>query len=159
LQNRNDHQLKTTKRAPVTSNAIHLPGSRFLHYIRFTYPISGAAAAVTATTTFANGDVKYGDADCANDYLIIAGGSETGNSADLIYSRDRFCGKVLGYCEAQTTGTGCDARVGAVTTFTKPFILGVVTDSDEGADVTNPTDTANRGFNLLYSQQPCLSSG
>jgi hypothetical protein len=38
-QNHNIHQLKTTKRALVTSNAIHLTGSRILHYIRFTYPI------------------------------------------------------------------------------------------------------------------------
>jgi hypothetical protein len=33
------HQLNSTKRARVTSNAIHLPGSRILHYVRFRYPI------------------------------------------------------------------------------------------------------------------------
>jgi hypothetical protein len=33
------HQLSSTKRARVTSNAIHLPGSRILHYVRFRYPI------------------------------------------------------------------------------------------------------------------------
>jgi hypothetical protein len=33
------HQLNNTKRARVTSNAIHLPGSRILHYVRFRYPI------------------------------------------------------------------------------------------------------------------------
>jgi hypothetical protein len=33
------HQLNSTKRARVTSNAIHLPGSRILHFVRFRYPI------------------------------------------------------------------------------------------------------------------------
>jgi hypothetical protein len=33
------HQLNSTKRARLTSNAIHLPGSRILHYFRFRYPI------------------------------------------------------------------------------------------------------------------------
>jgi hypothetical protein len=33
------HQPNSTKRARVTSNAIHLPGSRILHYVRFRYPI------------------------------------------------------------------------------------------------------------------------
>jgi hypothetical protein len=31
------HQLNSTKRACVTSNAIHLPSSRILHYVRFRY--------------------------------------------------------------------------------------------------------------------------
>jgi hypothetical protein len=34
------HQLNSTKRARVTSNAIHLPSSRILHYLRFRYPIN-----------------------------------------------------------------------------------------------------------------------
>jgi hypothetical protein len=42
------HQLNSTKRARVTSNAIHLPGSRILHYVRFRYPIQATA---TTTTT------------------------------------------------------------------------------------------------------------
>jgi hypothetical protein len=33
------HQLNSTKRACVTSNAIYLPGSRILHYVRLRYPI------------------------------------------------------------------------------------------------------------------------
>jgi hypothetical protein len=33
------HQLNSIKRARVTSNAIHLPCSRILHYVRFRYPI------------------------------------------------------------------------------------------------------------------------
>jgi hypothetical protein len=33
------HQLNSTKRARVTSNAIHLPSSRILHYVRLRYPI------------------------------------------------------------------------------------------------------------------------
>ena len=42
----------------------------------------------------------------------------------------------------------------SVTTFTKPFIVGVVTNENEATNTK-----ANRGFNLLYSQQPCLTSG
>jgi hypothetical protein len=39
LKRKTMHQLNSTKRARVTSNAIHLPGSRILHYVRFRYPI------------------------------------------------------------------------------------------------------------------------
>ena len=69
---------------------------------------------------------------------------------DSVKSRDRFCGKVLGYCTGEAT---CTENIGAVTTFTKPFIIGVMSDDSE----TN--DSANRGFNLLYSQQPCITAG
>jgi hypothetical protein len=41
LNRKTMHQLNSTKRARVTSNAIHLPGSRILHYVRFRYPIGG----------------------------------------------------------------------------------------------------------------------
>ena len=106
----------------------------------------------------ANGNVKYGDADCARDYLIIAGGSETGTSSDLLYSKDRFCGQALGYCKEGNTAGSCTPTIGAVVSFTKPFIVGVITDDYEGTE-SGTTSTANRGFNLLYSQQPCLHAG
>ena len=77
---------------------------------------------VLATTVLNNDNVKYGDANCASDYLLIAGGSETGSAADLIHSKDRFCGFALGHCKAGT-GDQCSAQIGAVTTFTKPFIV------------------------------------
>ena len=107
---------------------------------------------ITATTTLANANVLYGDASCKSDYLLIAGGSETGSTADLIHSKDRFCGIALGYCKS-TDGTNCGPQIGAVTTYTKPFIIGVITDDSETGD------SANYGFNLLYSQQPCLTAG
>jgi hypothetical protein len=31
-----------------------------------------------------------------------------------------------------------------------------MTDADEGP-IASPMDKQNRGFNLIYSQQPCLS--
>jgi hypothetical protein len=37
LKRKTMHQLNSTKRARVTSNVIHLPGSRILHYVRFRY--------------------------------------------------------------------------------------------------------------------------
>jgi hypothetical protein len=39
LKRKTMHQLNSTKRAHVTSNAIHLPGRRILHFVRFRYPI------------------------------------------------------------------------------------------------------------------------
>ena len=69
---------------------------------------------------------------------------------DSVKSKDRFCGKVLGYCTGENQ---CTPNIGAVTTFTKPFIIGVMSDDSETGD------SANRGFNLLYSQQPCITAG
>ena len=66
----------------------------------------------------------------------------------------RFCGTALGYCKEGTTAGSCNKQLGAVTTFTKPFIVGVVTNENEATD-----SKSNRGFNILYSQQPCLTSG
>ena len=54
----------------------------------------------------------------------------------------------------------CSAALGAVISYSKPFVLGVVTDEDEGgAGTANnaPEDKANRGFRLVYNQQPCMS--
>ena len=45
-------------------------------------------------------------------------------------------------------------------TYQKPFVLGVVTDADEGGTLTAnnaPEDKANRGFKLIYNQQPCMA--
>ena len=44
--------------------------------------------------------------------------------------------------------------------YPQPFVLGVVTDSDEGGALTAnnaPEDKANRGFKLIYNQQPCMA--
>ena len=129
-------------------------GIRYSQVDAFAFTLTGAADAITATTTLGNADVKYGDSQCSTDYLIIAGGSETGSSSDLLYSKDRFCGTALGYCKEGITAGTCTPQIGAVVSFTKPFIVGVVTNDNELA-----TSTSNRGFKLLYSQQPCLSAG
>ena len=71
-------------------------GIRYSQVDNFGFTISGDASVITETTTLANTNVKYGDQECSTDYLIIAGGSETGTSNDLMYSRDRFCGTALG---------------------------------------------------------------
>ena len=54
----------------------------------------------------------------------------------------------------------CNAALGAVISYSKPFVLGVVTDEDEGGQGTAnnaPEDKSNRGFRLVYNQQPCMS--
>ena len=39
----------------------------------FAFTLSTSAETITATTDLANANVKYGDADCSTDYLLIAG--------------------------------------------------------------------------------------
>ena len=79
----------------------------------FGFTISGDASAFTSTTVLnSNTHVKYGDGMCSTDYLLIAGGSETGTSQDLLYSRDRFCGTALGYCKEGTTQNSCSPQLG-----------------------------------------------
>ena len=41
--------------------------------------------------------------------------------------------------------------------YTRPFVLGVITDENDGDPITN--EKGNRGFNLLYSQLPCANLG
>ena len=75
--------------------------------------------------------------------------------------KTRFCGTALGFCRVKTGQTvQCDPALGAVVTYQKPFVLGVVTDMDEGGALTAnnaPEDKANRGFKLIYNQQPCMA--
>ena len=60
--------------------------------------------------------VMYGDTQCKNDYVVIAGGSQTGDTQDVLFARDRFCGLALGYCGTMTAGaTSCAMISGAVT--------------------------------------------
>ena len=82
----------------------------------------------------------------------IPGGSEDGNTHT---ARERFCGQALGFCRVQVRlwiilifwsrnlifsmliaqvgkTVDCNAALGAVISYAKPFVLGVVTDMDEG---------------------------
>ena len=45
----------------------------------------------------------------------IVGGSETGTSPDLLYSRDRFCGTALGFCKEGNSAGSCSPQIGAGT--------------------------------------------
>lgn len=47
-------------------------------------------------------------------------------------------------------------RTGQKTSYSKPFVLNVHSDSQEGNSV--PTESANVGFCLNFVQQPCTSS-
>lgn len=118
----------------------------------YSFTVSGDSA--QTNFMLASSEVKYGDTDCRNDYIIIPGGSDNGVNNE--FSRDRFCGNALGPC-ATTTGTMCAAALGPVTTYSKPFIVTVITDEDE-LNGNDPDDSANRGFRLVYNQRPCLTT-
>eukprot|EP00090_Calanus_glacialis_P042171 TRINITY_DN74889_c0_g1_i1.p1 TRINITY_DN74889_c0_g1~~TRINITY_DN74889_c0_g1_i1.p1 ORF type:complete len:203 (+),score=44.16 TRINITY_DN74889_c0_g1_i1:126-734(+) len=106
------------------------------------------------TATLTNADVEIGDSDCRNDYLQIPqgwGGTDPNNEQ---FGRDRFCGQALGYC----TKVDCTTKdLGGVRSGVTPFVIGVVTDNDEGATTgtTTTTDSKNRGFMLNFRQHPC----
>ena len=53
----------------------------------------------------------------------IVGGSETGTSPDLLYSRDRFCGTALGFCKEGNSAGSCSPQIGAGTCNFNQFIL------------------------------------
>ena len=61
---------------------------------------------------------------------------------------DRYCGRGLGACQDDTCSS---LALGPVRTSVIPFTMGVVTDATEDLTV----DIANRGFELIYKQQPC----
>ncbi|XP_023335615.1 uncharacterized protein LOC111706897 [Eurytemora carolleeae] len=103
-------------------------------------------------------DVRVGDTDCRTDYVLIPEGWGGTDLNNRLYSRDRYCGQALGYCNQLS----CTTKVlGAVRSYTTPFTLGVVTDNSEslsqGGTGANAvvTDTKNRGFKLNFRQNPC----
>ena len=55
----------------------------------------------------------------------------------ISFGKFRFCGSALGFCRVKTGQTvQCDPALGAIVTYQKPFVLGVVTDADEGGALT-----------------------
>ena len=102
-----------------------------------------AAGADIAAAVALNGDVS-----CTTDYVIIPGG--TGGTDPASLAKDRFCGQALAYCP----DAACAANViGPVKSGVTPFTLGVITDAVEAAGGAD--GKRNRGFNLMYRQQPC----
>ena len=80
---------------------------------------------------------------CANDALIIPGGTNAGTTASCPEpSQDRYCGGRLNcYNNAKTTSEIISDRI--------PFMLGVLLTNPEGATLNN------RGFYLNYRQYAC----
>ncbi|XP_039763573.1 uncharacterized protein LOC120636252 [Pararge aegeria] len=76
-------------------------------------------------------------AACTTDFVVIPNPVLPGTLTPV--NTDRFCG--LGFVSVQT---------GA-----KPFVLYVVTDTNEGATANSPPDVANRGFSLTYTEIAC----
>ena len=114
------------------------PADTQLGYFSLTGTLPAAAPIPVA-------DAKNGDADCTTDYVTIPGG--TGGTDPTSLPKDRYCGQALAYCP----DTACTALViGPVKSAVTPFTLGVFSDATEPT-----TDTQNRGFNLMYRQQPC----
>ena len=110
---------------------------------------------------------------------IHLGGTQTGSTAEAKFAKDRYCGRTLGFCGTSTTiSATCTNMAGPVISksknvilsfvwsyfnyiislaYTRPFVLRVVTDANDGDPITN--EKQNRGFNLLFSQLPCHSFG
>ena len=80
---------------------------------------------------------------CANDALIIPGGTNAGTTASCPEpSRDRYCGGRLNcYNNVKTSSEIISDRI--------PFMLGVLFTNPEGASLNN------RGFYLNYRQYAC----
>ena len=117
--------------------AVTPPADTHIGYFSLTGTLPAAAPIPVA-------DAKNGDADCQTDYVIIPGG--TGGTDSTSLPKDRFCGQALAYCP----DAACAALViGPIRSGVTPFTLGVHTDATEG------TDMQNRGFNLMFRQQPC----
>ncbi|XP_063876143.1 uncharacterized protein LOC135109059 isoform X1 [Scylla paramamosain] len=85
---------------------------------------------------------EVADESCMSDYLWVPGARDDQGS----YSYERFCGTKLGNAR----------KWGTVTSYSKPFHVRLVTDSDEHSMLA---DYMNRGFHLTYSQIPCKLSG
>ena len=100
---------------------------------------------MTSTSPLDVKSVVYGDdtkSGCPYDYIRIPGGSEDGSTHT---ARERFCGQALGFCRVQVQifwsqnkpfeilflcqvgkTVDCSAALGAVISYSKPFVLGVV---------------------------------
>ncbi|XP_045130398.1 uncharacterized protein LOC123515646 [Portunus trituberculatus] len=85
---------------------------------------------------------EVADEGCMSDYLWVPGAKDDQGSD----SYERFCGTKLGNAR----------KWGTVTSYSKPFHVRLVTDSDEHSMLA---DYMNRGFHLTYSQIPCKLSG
>ncbi|XP_064215817.1 uncharacterized protein LOC662398 isoform X2 [Tribolium castaneum] len=102
------------------------------------------AFTVTGNTNQAVGNGTIGppsalsNGNCTTDFVVIPNPSYV-NSSLVGPNTDRFCGNGFN----------------SVTTSSKPFVLTVVTD---GTDIP-PTDEANRGFSLMYTQNQCSGTG
>ncbi|XP_076272040.1 uncharacterized protein LOC143203671 [Rhynchophorus ferrugineus] len=95
------------------------------------FTVTGDTALIEASLGLPSTPV-IGDS-CTTDFVVIPNPYYTTGTA---VGTDRFCGN----------------QFDTVYTFSKPFVLTVVTDADE---VTTSTDVANRGFSLSYTQQSC----
>ncbi|KAK7864646.1 hypothetical protein R5R35_012418 [Gryllus longicercus] len=96
-------------------------------------PNNNFSFTVTDNTIPANSQPDFGQS-CTTDFVVIPNPQQNGVSVPY----DRFCGS--GFI--------------TTTTFSKPFVLTVVTDGGELGNGTSP-DLGNRGFCLLYRQIPC----
>jgi len=85
---------------------------------------------------------QLGDMECMSDYLFVPG-AQNDHGTDTF---ERYCGTKMGNARKWATAT----------TYSKPFAIRMVSDSDE---YSLSSDYMNRGFHLTYSQIPCKISG
>lgn len=115
------------------------PADTKIGYFSLTEAEATAPIALTAALN--------GDASCTTDYVTIPRG--TGGTDATSLPKDRFCGQALAYC-ADNMAPACTMEIGPVRSSVTPFTLGVHTDATEIAP-----DAKNRGFHLMFRQQPC----
>ncbi|XP_018013365.1 uncharacterized protein LOC108670406 [Hyalella azteca] len=100
----------------------------------YTFGISGDAQGLSPTLIGTETASLTGTANCSADYVLIPSG-EYVDTAGVSVMADRFCG--LGFPEQ------------VVVSDIQPFVMYVVTDSNETGDA------ANFGFRLQYRQNAC----
>ncbi|XP_068217667.1 uncharacterized protein [Palaemon carinicauda] len=85
---------------------------------------------------------EYNDMGCMSDYLWVPGAENEWGPETY----ERFCGTKFGNAR----------KWGTVSSYSKPFTVRMVTDSDEHS---LSHDYMNKGFHISYSQIPCKLSG
>ncbi|MPC75554.1 hypothetical protein E2C01_069944 [Portunus trituberculatus] len=82
------------------------------------------------TEDAANPQEKKGDNDCKEDFILVPRLDRDGK----VTEPDRYCG----------------SKLEDITSYSKPFELRFITNSEETSNEKN-----NRGFSIRYTQVPC----
>lgn len=104
---------------------------------RIIYTSTDANFGIEAGGTVISRMPGVGDQDCANDYLLLPGGSQNGEGQ----TKDRFCGGVLSYANTVATTQPVISKANG------PIVIRFHSD-------TIPTVELKEGFRVKYEQSP-----